>query len=117
MDNTREQQIEAIEVAKEYSVRLSKGIENIAQELTSNRLPDTDEYLNEIVKGINWVIEIVNRTMDVINEGQVQVDKGTVNDSAKKLGEALSAKNDEMIANALGEIKVFIDNVKNIEIN
>lgn len=101
MDEYRQQQIEALQVAHEYSGKLIKGIENVVGELSGVRLPDTDAYLDEVLKGLNWVIEIVNRTLDVINEGEVRIEKEAVNASVKALGDALSKKQDALIAAAL----------------
>lgn len=101
MEDYRQQQVEALQVLHEYSVKLISGINNVIGELEGNRLEDTDAYLDEVVKGINWVIEVVNRTMDVINEKEVLIDKETVNVAVQKLGDALSKKEDDLIADAL----------------
>lgn len=115
MDDYRQQQIEALQVAHEYSVKLIGGIENVSKELSGNRLLDTDKYLDEVVKGINWTIEVVNKTMDVINENEVLIEKETVNNAVKELGEALSKKDDAMIASALqGGILEFVQLVEKV---
>lgn len=115
MDDYRQQQIEALQVVHEYSVKLIKGIESVTEELAGNRLLDTDTYLDEVVKGINWTIEVVNRTMDVINEKEVLIDKEKVNEAVKALGEALSKKEDALIASALkGGILEFVQQVEKV---
>lgn len=115
MDDYRKQQIEALQAAHEYSVKLIKGIENVSEELSGNRLLDTDAYLDEVVKGINWIIEIINRTMDVINEKEVLIDKEKVNAAVKALGDALSAKDDALIAGALkGGVLEFVQQIEKI---
>lgn len=115
MDEYRQQQIEALQVAHEYSGKLMNGIKNVVNELDGVRLPDTDAYLDEIVKGLNWIIEIVNRTLDVINEKEVLVEKDTVNEAVKKLGDALAAKQDKQIATALREnILPFVELVQKV---
>lgn len=101
MDDYRQQQVEALQVAHEYSAKLINGINNIITELRGGRLLDTDEYLKEIVNGINWLIEVTNRTLDVINEKEVLIDKERVNDAINELGSALGVKDDEQIANSL----------------
>jgi hypothetical protein len=113
MDDYRQQQIEALQVAHEYSGKLIKGIENVSGELSGNRLLDTDAYLDEVVNGINWLIEIVNRTTDVINEKTVQIEKNEVNEAVKKLADALSKKDDALIADALKN--GMLDFVKQVE--
>lgn len=115
MDDYRQQQIEALQVAHEYSGKLIKGIENVSEELSGNRLLDTDAYLDEVVKGINWVIEIINRTMDVINEKEVLIEKEKVNEAVKELGDALSKKEDALIAGALkGGVLEFVQQVEKV---
>jgi DNA-binding FrmR family transcriptional regulator len=115
MDDYRQQQIEALQVAHEYSAKLVNGITNVTGELRGNRLLDTDRYLDEVVKGINWVIEIVNRTMDVINEKEVRIEKEQVNESVKALGDALSKKDDALIADALeGGVLEFIRQIEKV---
>lgn len=115
MDDYRQQQIEALEVAHEYSGKLIKGIENVVEELDGVRFPDTDAYLNEVIKGLNWIIEIVNQTLDVINEGEVRIEKEAVNTSIKVLGDALRGKQDALISAALKDgILPFIRLVEEI---
>lgn len=114
MDDIRQQQIEALQVAHEYTIKLSRGIENVIGELSGNRLEDTDIYLDEIVKGINWTIEIVNRTMDIINEEKQYIVKEEVNQYVEALGEALSKKEDALIADALKGIHTFIKRVEEV---
>ncbi|MGN0161828.1 MAG: molecular chaperone [Lachnospiraceae bacterium] len=101
MDEYRQQQIEALQVAHEYSAKLINGIKNVTAELKGARLLDTDKYLDEVIKGLNWVIEITNKTMDVINEDGVVIEKEQVNEAIKTLGEALGKKDDAQIAAAL----------------
>lgn len=101
MDDYRQQQVEALQVAHEYSAKLINGINNVLTELKGNRLLDTDEYLKEIVNGINWLIEVTNKTLEVINEKEVLIDKERVNDAINEFGAALSKKDDEQIAGAL----------------
>lgn len=115
MDDYRQQQIEALQVAHEYSVKLIKGIENVSEELSGNRMLDTDAYLDEVVKGINWIIEIINRTMDVINEKEVLIEKEKVNEAVKELGDALSKKEDALIAVALkGGVLEFVKQIEKV---
>ena len=101
MDDYRQQQVEALQVAHEYSAKLINGIDNVLTELKGNRLLDTDEYLKEIVNGINWLIGVTNRTLEVINENEVLIDKERVNDAINEFGAALGKKDDEQIAGAL----------------
>ena len=98
MDDYRQQQVEELHVAHEYSTKIINGINTVTAELKGGRLLDTDEYLKEIVNGINWLIEVTNRTLDVINENELLIDKERVNDAINEFGAALSKKDDEQIA-------------------
>lgn len=110
MDNFREQQIEAMAIAGEYCNKLINGINNIVSELRGSRLPDTDEYLNDIIKGLNWVLEVTNSTMDLVNENEVVIDKEVTNNAVLTLSNALKLKDDNMIADCLdGNIKTFLE--------
>lgn len=113
MDDYRQQQIEALQVAGEYSKKLINGIENVSNELRGARMLDTDQYLDEVVKGINWTIEVVNRTTDILNEKEEVINNDKVNEAVKALGDALSKKDDALIADALsGGILDFVKTVE-----
>lgn len=101
MQDNRAEQIEALDVAKDYSVRLHKGIETLVGELRGGRLPDTEEYLNTVLKGINWVFEVYNATRELINENGTVIDKDKVNAESIKLNDALKAKDDVAVADSL----------------
>lgn|SRR5574344_2189682 len=99
----RNEKEEALKTAADYSEKLEKGIENVVKELTGTKLPDTQEYLGTILKGINWLIQIYNSTKDLIEELGVKIDKDTVNSDAIKLNEALKSSDDKVIAKCLQE--------------
>ena len=67
MDNLKEQ-LEALEMAYEYIKKLEIGIVTVVPEIRTIKKDDTDEYLQKIIEGINWVIQVVNGTMDLLNE-------------------------------------------------
>lgn len=116
MEDIRAQQIEAIQVLGEYAVKLVKGIDNVTAELNGEKLADTEEYLKEIVKGINWSIEVVNGTMSLINEKEEIIDKQAVNKTMLDLSDALKTKDDAKTAEVLSsQVKPFVE--KLIEIS
>ena len=115
MDDYRAQQVEALSVAHEYSGKLLNGIANISVELTGKRLLDTDQYLKELINGLNWIIEVINRTSDVLKEDGVDFHNDEVNAVIRELGDALRSKEDLRIEAALsGGVKDFIQKVEEV---
>jgi hypothetical protein len=112
MEELREQQLEALKEAAAYSSKIITAIGRVTEELSGNRLPDTDEYLDNILKGLNWLISIFNGTKDLINENGVVIDKDTVNVSVKLLNEGFSEKNDAKLVEALKGILQFVESFK-----
>lgn len=103
MEDIRAQQIEALEVFKNYNGRLVKSMNSIVKELEGHRKDDTDKFLDEIIKGINWEIGILNGTMGLINEKEERIKKEEINSSILKLSKALEGKKDSEIAASLKE--------------
>ncbi len=110
MEDIRAQQIEALEVFKDYNSRLVKSMNSIILELEGDRKDDTDKFLDEIVKGINWEIGILNGTMDFINEKEERIKKEEINTSILKLSKALEGKKDSEIAASLKETLPVFEN-------
>lgn len=103
MEDLRAQQIEALEVLEDYNKRLMKSMQNIVPELEGDRKEDTDKFLDEIIKGINWEIGILNGTMTLLNEKKERIRKEDMNNSILKLSKALEGKKDSEIAASLKE--------------
>lgn len=100
MEDLKAQQLEALQVLKEYNQKLTKSVLLIIEELRGMRKEDTDEFLNKIIEGINWEIQIYNGTKELINGDKVRVDKEEMNRHAVAFGEAVQAKNDADIADS-----------------
>lgn len=97
MDNLKEQ-LEALEMAYEYIKKLEIGIVTVVPEIRTIKKDDTDEYLQKIIEGINWVIQVVNGTMDLLNQEKKVVNKEKVNEMILSLSEFLKDENDLLIA-------------------
>ncbi len=104
MQDNRTEQIEALNTAKDYCIRLYKGVNALADELRTGRLPDTEEYMKTVINGINWVFEVYNATKDLINENCDYIDKDKVNAGAVELGKAVADNDDEKVADKLENV-------------
>lgn len=109
MDDILTQQIEALGVAVPYCKKIENAINNVVGELTGERLEDTDEYIESIKNGINWIIEVYNGTASFINKDETVIDKDKVNVSVNKMNMASAGKNDAELAEAFSEVKSFIE--------
>lgn len=103
MENQREQQIEALKAGYEYTKRLQNGIESVIVELREERKEDTKEFLDQIMKGINWIIQVVNGTASLINEKEKRINKDEMNEVIVSLNSALKMEEDLQIAKILQE--------------
>ncbi len=101
MDDVKQQQKEALITAYEYMERLFAAIPKVCGELRSGMLPDTQEYLNAILNGVNFVTEVFNRTMDYVNDGQELVNKEELNEYVIKFMEEYKKKSPLLTADAL----------------
>lgn len=110
MEDMRAQQIEALEVLEGYNKRLIKSMKNIIPELEGEWKEDTDKFLDEIVKGINWEIGILNGTMTLLNETRERIRKEDINSSILKLSKALEGKKDSEIAASMKETLPVFEN-------
>lgn len=95
------QQIEALQVVNGYIKKLIPSMETIITELNGEKQEDTDDFLEHIINGLNWVIEVFNGTMSLINQDKVVIDKDQVNQEVLQLSDALIAKNDARAATVL----------------
>lgn len=104
MQDNRTEQIEALNTAKDYCIRLYKGVNALADELRTGRLPDTEEYMKTVINEINWVFEVYNATKNLINENCDYIDKDKVNAGAVELGKAVADNDDEKVADKLENV-------------
>lgn len=115
MEDNRAEQIEALQALTEYSPKLIASMRAVVKELTEIRQPDTDEYLNSIIKGMNWEIQIMNGTLSLINEKEVRIDKDAANAVFIEFGQAYDAKRDVAIADVFTEKVIpFFEKLENI---
>lgn len=108
MENSRSEQMEALKTLEEFNGKLVGNMKSLVNELSGNRLDDTDKLLKTVIDSLNWEINVVNLTMEVLNDGKTRVDKDDFNKSVSALSEAISSGDDYKMANQFREvIKVF----------
>jgi hypothetical protein len=116
VNGNREQENEAIRVAAEYCVKLENAINNAVHELTENRQPDTDEYVKDILNGLNWTIQVYNGTREYLAELGAGIDEAAVNAAVADVAESFKANDDAAKARALGgEMLDFVRKMKDAE--
>ncbi|MGN0369603.1 MAG: hypothetical protein ACI4EW_03575 [Butyrivibrio sp.] len=99
----KEQQVEALQVLTEYSVKLIKGMKTSAEELMGCRKEDTDEFLRMVLDGVNWELNVLNGCLSLINEEEEVLDKNRANETILDFQQVFSSKNDEAISKAITE--------------
>lgn len=99
----KEQQVEALQVLTEYSVKLIKGMKTSAEELMGCRKEDTDEFLRMVLDGVNWELNVLNGCLSLINEEEKVLDKNCANETILDFQQVFSSKNDEAISKAITE--------------
>ncbi len=114
MEEQRKEQIEALEVFCNFNERFINNVHTLIKELEGKRKEDTDKFLEEIIKGINWEIGILNGTMTLINEKEEHIQKADFNNNILKLSKALQDKNDSKMAKALKEALPMFENLGKI---
>lgn len=108
MEQNRMEQKEALETMIEFNTRLVKNMKIITKELSGERLEDTDIFLEDIIKAINWEIQVVNGTRELLDEVNPAFDKGEFNAKIVALNDAVGLQEDEKLATAFKEaVPVF----------
>lgn len=111
MEDSRKEQIEALEVLAEFNQRLLNNMNIIIKELSGERLDDTDVFLKSILDAMNWEIQVVNGTMEVLNEGEQRVDKKDFNDRVIAINEAIASKEDTKLVAAFEAVIPCFENL------
>ena len=101
MEEIRQQQIEALEMGGEHIEKLIPAMKEILPELRGEEKPDTQEYLNQQMDGLNFVIDIMNATMSLINEKETVLIRDNMEEKVQTLNKALIARDHAGIADAL----------------
>ncbi|GHU44224.1 hypothetical protein FACS1894111_11150 [Clostridia bacterium] len=98
MEANRGEELEALEVLKDYNPKMEKALGEIIPELRGEKKEDTAEYVNHVFKGINWELQVVNGTLSLLNEKGAQIDKASLNRIVEEINDAYTSKNDAVLA-------------------
>ena len=109
MEDLREQQKEALLTARDYIGKLLDAVDVVGVELSGEEQEDTKEYLDTILKGVNWTIEVLKRTIDYVNENEELIQKESVNDRMLHFSSVYESSNREALNEALhSDIKTYL---------
>lgn len=86
-----------------YSDSLIPALQQVIEELKHKEKEkvDTEDFLGEIINGINWEIEVYNQCATLINERCNYIDKKVMIASVKSLGMALNSGDLWLISDCL----------------
>lgn len=104
MEDYRMEQKAALETLVEFNERLVNNMKIIVKELSGKRLEDTDIFLKDIVKALNWEIEVVNGTLELLNGDKIRLDKEKFNDKIVLLSKAIMGNDDHDMAEAFCDV-------------
>lgn len=115
MENQFKEEIEALEVLKDYNVKIVKALKEIVPELKGTKKEDTDEYLNHIFKGVNWEIQVLNGTLNYLNRDEEIISKESANKMIVGLNEAVNEKSDDKIVGVVeADLLPFLEKLNEI---
>lgn len=84
-----------------YSNNLIPALQELIDELRMDNREDTQQFLNEVIAGINWEIEVYNQCASLINAKSNYIDKKAMVTAVKNLGNTLASNNNWQIADCL----------------
>lgn len=111
MAEDRTVQKEVLGELVEFNENVIKNMKIITKELDGKRLDDTDEFLNGIIKGINWEIQVVNGTISLLNEDKERLNKSEFEEKVRHLGDAYGRRSDCDMKTAFEELIPMFENL------
>ena len=91
MEEQKKQQLEALELGSEYIAKLIPAMKEIIPELRGAEMPDTEDYLNQQLDGLNYVIDIINITIPFMEEKVQNLNRALGNNSHAMIANAFEA--------------------------
>lgn len=102
-EDTAALQKETMETMEEYLGNLIPKMEGMVQELRTEVLEDSWEFLRMMIDGFNWVIEGYNGCSDVINAKEKKISSDEIEPAIASFGKAYRAQNAEDTAKIMDE--------------
>lgn len=101
MEDNRKEQVEALEALRDYNPKVCKALREIIVELKGEKKEDTQEYVDHILRGVNWELQVINGTMQLLNEKEEQISKDTLNEMISNINDAYNSKEDAKLAKVI----------------
>lgn len=101
MEEREQRQFEVLQELITYSDSLIPALQTTITELRSDGLEDTDDFLNDVIRGINWEIEVYNQCAALLNEKSNYIDKKAMIKAVQNLGMSLNSGNRIQVADCL----------------
>lgn len=98
MDEREELQKTVLRELVKYSDSLIPALQIMIDELRAGNLEDTEDFLNDVINGINWEIEVYNQCAGLINERSSYIDKKSMIRAVQHLGIALNSEDQLVVA-------------------
>lgn len=84
-----------------YCDDLIPALQMMIDELRSIPFEDTDDFLQDMINGINWTIEVYNQCSSLLSEKSSYIDRKAMVRAVQHLGIALNSDDYLMIADVL----------------
>lgn len=101
MDDMKKEQLEALQIAIDYTGKLVPAFRTLAVELKGEKQDDTIDFLNQAIEGLNFIIEIFNATMSLLNEKEELFQKDVIEEKIQAMNQAVGNKDDAATAEAI----------------
>lgn len=103
MEDNRKEQVEALEALKDYNPKICKALKEVLPELNGEKKEDTQEYIDHILRGVNWELQVINGTMELLNEKEEQVSKEKLNEMISHVNDAYTSQEERKLAQVVEE--------------
>lgn len=111
MSKEQLEMVEALETASPLMARMISAIKGLIREYDGNKAADTEEYMHNILQGLEWIFALYRSTKDLVNASGV-INQDEVNASVIKLNRANEAQDDAGRVEAFKGILKFVETFK-----